>query len=171
MNLGPFSYVEIEESGEIKYGKEKLDFEREIIDNYPGNETILKMVENEKYEPWKFSQVLMRVGDYYEKTVKNQTFDGKNYYKWIKINGVSNTPEIREVLSFLYPTRVLFPEFNKEDFSIDMKIKERVAERKGLESQVFEKIITDIEINIKIVEEFSGRKERKIAERPCPKNK
>ena len=158
--LGPFSYIEILESGEASLPNRKLDFRREITDNYPGKENIKEMLLR------RFSRVLTRMDEYEERVIKNQIFDGKKYEKFVSIEGKNNSNDTNMVLKLLYPSRELMPKFNQENFNMELKVVENVIKRDNLKEQVFEKYICEIENNelasiIKISEIFSENKGEK----------
>jgi len=67
--------------------------------------------------------------------------------------------DTNSVLKLLYPSRELLPNFNQEDFNIELRVVEKVIKRDNLGKQMFEKDIDELEnselVKLKITESFS----------------
>jgi len=129
------------------------------MDNYPGKENIRKIVANKSYELWRFSKVLTKMDEFEERVIKNQISDGRKYEKFVCIEGKNNSGDTNSVLKLLYPSRELLPNFNQEDFNIELRVVEKVIKRDNLGKQMFEKDIDELEnselVKLKITESFS----------------
>ena len=147
--------TKIEESGDVSFNNKSYDFKREITDNY-SNEIKLP----DSYEKSRESKVTTKIGEYEEKVTKTQCVDeNQNYYKSVNISGKNNSRDINQILNLLFPARKLLPDFNQEEFKIDLLILEEVLKRKGIKNQEFEKFIFQLVENkpkniIRIEEKF-----------------